>query len=358
MRRAIAEAKKGIGFTTPNPAVGAVLVKDGKLIAAGYHAKAGGDHGEVAALRKVGFDAAGCDLYTTLEPCNHTGRTGPCTEAIIKSGVKHVFVGALDPNPLVAGGGVRRLRRAGIEVTTGILEEECTALNEPYNHAILHRRPFVVMKAAMSLDGKTATRTGDSKWITSEEARAEGRKLRRDLDAILVGVDTVIADDPQLTAREEGGRDPVRVVLDSTLRIPKTAQLVRTAKDVRTIVCTTRAAPADRVAALERKGVEVLVLKKTRSGQVDPARVLDALFELELNGVLVEGGARIHGAFVDAGLVDKVVLFVAPVLIGGDDAPPAVGGKGAAQLEKALRLERVRTEPIGPDLMIVGYRPA
>lgn len=357
MRRAIAEAKKGIGFTTPNPVVGAVLVKDGKLVATGYHAKAGQDHAEVAALRKVAFDAAGCDLYTTLEPCNHTGRTGPCTEAIIRSGVKRVFVGALDPNPLVAGGGVKRLRRAGIEVTSGLLEEECAALNEPYNHAILHRRPFVVMKAAMSLDGKTATRTGDSKWITSEEARAEGRRLRRDLDAILVGVDTVIADDPRLTAREEGAKDPVRVILDSSLRIPKTANVVRSAKEVRTVVCTTRAAPVEKVTVLEKRGVEVLILKKTRLGRVDLGRVLDAVFGLELNGVLVEGGARIHGAFVDAGLVDKVVLFVAPMLIGGDEAPPAVGGKGAAQLKKALRLERLRTEAVGPDLMIVGYRP-
>ena len=355
MRLAIEEAKKGIGRTTPNPAVGAVLVKDGEVLATGYHVKAGSDHAEVAALRLVDFHAAGCDLYTTLEPCNHTGRTGPCTEAIIKSGVRRVFVGSLDPNPKVAGGGVERLRSAGVEMICGVLEAECAALNEPYNLAIVAARPYVVLKAAMSLDGRVATKSGQSKWITGEEARAEGRKLRDRLDAIVVGAQTVIADDPELTCRFEGARDPVRVVLDSTLRIPERAFVVRTAKEVRTIVATTRAANAKKASAFEKKGVEIVMLKKTKEGRVDPERLLEALFERDLTGVLVEGGPATHGAFLDAGLVDKVILFVAPMLIGGVEAMSAIGGRGASKIEEALRLDRVAVTPIGRDLMIVGY---
>ena len=355
MRLAIDEAKKGIGRTTPNPAVGAVLVKDGVVRASGYHEKAGLDHAEVAALRKVGFAAEGCELFTTLEPCNHTGRTGPCTEAIIKSGVKRVFVGALDPNPKVAGGGVERLKSAGVEMICGVLEPECAALNEPYNFAIVHQRPYVVLKAAISLDGRVATRSGESKWITGEEARAQGRRLRDQLDVVVVGAETVIADDPELTSRFEGARDPVRVVLDSTLRIPEKANLVRTAREVRTIVATTKRASAKRATALEKKGVEILTLKKTKDGRVDPERLLEALFERELNGVLIEGGPAIHGAFADAKLVDKVILFVAPILIGGEDARSAIGGRGPSKLDEALSLQRMTVSSIGKDLMIVGY---
>jgi diaminohydroxyphosphoribosylaminopyrimidine deaminase/5-amino-6-(5-phosphoribosylamino)uracil reductase len=355
MRLAIEEARKGIGRTTPNPAVGAVIVKDGAVVAKGHHVKAGSDHAEVAALRHLDFRAEGCDLFTTLEPCNHTGRTGPCTEAIIKSGVKKVFVGALDPNPKVAGGGVERLREANVEMICGVLEAECTALNEPYNLAIVERRPYVVMKAALSLDGRIATRTGQSKWITGEEARAEGRKLRDQLDAIVVGADTVIADDPALTCRFEGARDPVRVILDSTLRIPEKSQVVQTAKEIRTFVATTRGANAKKAAALEKKGVELLTLKKNKEGRVDVERLLEAMFERELNGLLVEGGPTIHGAFADAKRVDKVVLFIAPILIGGTEAKSALGGRGPAKLEEALQLERVSVANVGRDFMVVGY---
>jgi diaminohydroxyphosphoribosylaminopyrimidine deaminase/5-amino-6-(5-phosphoribosylamino)uracil reductase len=355
MRVAIAEAKKGLGRTTPNPTVGAVLVKDGQIVASGHHVKAGCDHAEVAALRKLDFAAEGCELFTTLEPCNHTGRTGPCTEAIIRSGVRRVYVGALDPNPKVAGGGVERLKAAGLEMICGVLEEECAGLNEPYNFAIVERRPFVVLKAAISLDGRVATRSGQSKWITSEEARAEGRRLRDQLDVVVVGADTVLADDPELTCRFEGAHDPVRVVLDSTLRIPERATVVRSAREAPTIVATTKRASAKKAQALEKRGVEILTLKKTKDGRVDPERLLAALFERGLNGVLVEGGPTIHGAFVDAKLVDKAILFVAPILIGGVDAKSAIAGRGAARLEDALELQRLSVSSVGRDLMIVGY---
>lgn len=352
MRLAIDEARRGVGYTTPNPAVGAVLVRRGKVIATGYHEAAGRDHGEVAALRKVGFEAKGCELYTTLEPCNHTGRTGPCTEAIIGSGVARVIVGALDPNPIVAGKGVRRLRREGIEVVTGVLADDCAALNEAYNHAIVEERPFVVLKAAQSLDGRVATRTGESKWITGEEARCRARAMRAEADGIVVGVGTVLADDPALTARIEGAHDPVRIVLDTSLRIPPTSKIVRTARAVRTVVVAAKDAAVRRAAALDRRGVEVVLVKK-RGGGVDLRAMLDAVFRMELNGILVEGGPTVHGAFLDHGLVEKVVVFVAPMVIGGGLG--AFGERGARRLSDALHLERVSIERAGADFVVTGY---
>jgi diaminohydroxyphosphoribosylaminopyrimidine deaminase/5-amino-6-(5-phosphoribosylamino)uracil reductase len=354
MDRALTEARRGLGRTSPNPAVGAVLVGGGELLAVGFHAKAGTDHAEVAALRQVGFRAEGATLYSTLEPCNHHGRTGPCTEAILKAGIRRVVVGALDPNPKVSGAGVRRLRRGGVEVTTGVLEGPCRDLNEAYNHAIVHRSPFVVLKLAVSLDGRVATRAGDAQWITSEAARARGRALRDELDAIVVGVGTVLADDPLLTTRLPGGRDPLRVILDSTLRTPLDAQVVRTARATPTLILTTRAADPARRRALEGAGVTVAPLKKTRAGRVDPEAALRALAERELNGVLVEGGPSVAGAFVDARLVHKVVAFVAPVLIGGEGARSAVGGLGVRRLGDALRLVAPVVESVGGDVCISG----
>lgn len=354
MARALEEARRGLGRTSPNPAVGAVLVRDGQVLAVGHHAKAGTDHAEVAALRQVGFRADGATLYSTLEPCNHHGRTGPCTEAILKAGITRVVVGALDPNPLVSGAGVRRLQRGGVEVLTGVLEDRCRTLNEAYNHAIVHKAPFVVLKLAVSLDGRVATRTGDSQWITSEAARARGRALRNELDAILVGVGTVLADDPSLTTRLPGGRDPLRVIVDSTLKTPPQAQVVQTAREVPTLILTTRAADAQRRARLEGAGVSVVPVKKTRAGHVDLGAALAALAAREINGLLVEGGPTVAGAFVDARLVHKVVAFVAPVLIGGADAKSALGGLGARRLEDALRLVDPVVEEVGGDVCISG----
>lgn len=355
MRAALDLAAKALGRTSPNPAVGAVIVKDGEIIAGGYHAYAGADHAEVAALRTLGFRAEGCTLYSTLEPCNHQGRTGPCTEAILRSGIVRVVVGAVDPNPIVRGRGLKRLRAAGIEVEQGALEAECRRLNEAFNHAIVHRRPFVVLKAAISLDGRTATVGGDSQWITSPEAREEGRRLRDRHDAILVGIRTVLADDPELTTRLPGGRDPVRVVLDSHLRIPLDARLVTTANKVRTIVATTARAPAARVRRLGKAGVEVLPVKHDRAGRVDLEALLASLYACDVNSVLVEGGATVHGAFVDRRLVNKLLFFVAPLVIGGVGATPAIGGKGAKTLADALVLELDGVRSIGRDLLVTAY---
>ncbi len=355
MRLALESAARAVGRTTPNPAVGAVLVRDGQVLSVGHHVAAGHDHAEVAALRPLGMRAEGATLYSTLEPCDHQGRTGPCTEAILAAGIRRVVVGAVDPNPRVSGKGLRRLAEGGVEVTTGVLEEACTALNEPFNLAIVERRPFVVLKAAISLDGCVATRGGESQWITSEEARREGHRLRDRLDAVLVGVGTVLADDPRLTARIEGGRDPVRVVLDGQLRTPPSSQLAASAGEVRTIVFCGPRAEARRRRRLEALGVEVIPVPRGRSGRLELEAVLEALHRRELNGLLVEGGATVHGAFVEARLVDKVVFFVAPLLIGGEGAPHAVGGKGPKRLRDALPLERVAVTPVGTDLMLVGY---
>lgn len=355
MRVALELARRGQGRTSPNPAVGALLVRGGEIIASGFHAYAGADHAEVAALRKVDFAAAGCDLYSTLEPCDHHGRTGPCTEAILRAGIRRVFVGALDPNPIVSGRGLRRLERAGVEVRRGVLEAECTALNEAFNFAIVHRRPFVVLKAALSLDGRIATRAGDSKWISSELSRRRVHTLRDELDAVLVGVGTVLADDPLLTARLPGARSPVRVVLDSELRTPLQAKLVRTAREARTLILCTRRAQAKAERALVERGVEVVRVRSGGDGRVDLRAALQVLHARELSSVLVEGGAAVHGALVDARLVNKVVLFMAPILIGGEGALPAVGGRGAAKVSGALALERMSVESSGRDLVLSGY---
>jgi diaminohydroxyphosphoribosylaminopyrimidine deaminase / 5-amino-6-(5-phosphoribosylamino)uracil reductase len=355
MRVALELASRAAGRTTPNPAVGAVIVKDGRIIAGGFTAPAGGDHAEVAALRKLDFSAVGCELYTTLEPCDHFGRTGPCTEAILRSGIRRVVVGAVDPNPIVAGRGIRKLLCSGVEVVQGVLEDECQRSNEVFNFAIIERRPFVVLKAAASLDGRIATKTRASKWITSEESRREVHLLRDRLDAILVGINTVENDDPSLTARVPGGRDPVRVVLDSRLRIAPGAGLVRTAKETRTIVLTTPRAPARKRKQLERLGVDVIGVKADKQGRVDLDRALEAIYGRELNSVLVEGGATVHGAFIDRRLANKLVFFIAPLVIGGAGAVPSIGGDGAKIVGDALALDIESVRPVGPDLMVTAY---
>lgn len=351
MELALAEASKALGKTSPNPAVGAVIVKNGQILATGYTAPAGGDHAEIAALRKLDFKAQGATIYSTLEPCNHWGRTGPCTEAIIDAKISRVVAGATDPNPRVRGKGFKKLEAAGIEIVKGVLEDRCTELNECFNFAIVHKKPWILLKAAVSLDGRIATKSGESRWITGEDARKEGHKLRARLDGVVVGVNTVLADDPLLTARIRGAKDPARIVLDSKLRTPLDAKLVAGAKKTRTIIATTEKAPAKKHAQLESLGVEIVATKAKR-GRVDLETLIDALYQKEMNGLMVEGGAEVHGAFLDQGLVQKVVLFVAPLLIGGKDAPAAFSGEGIERLTDALRLEDLRAENVGRDLMI------
>ncbi|MBI2373255.1 MAG: bifunctional diaminohydroxyphosphoribosylaminopyrimidine deaminase/5-amino-6-(5-phosphoribosylamino)uracil reductase RibD [Deltaproteobacteria bacterium] len=354
MRLALAEAVRGIGRTTPNPAVGAVIVRGSTLVSKGWHKKAGTAHAEIVALARAKDAARGATLYSTLEPCVHHGRTGPCTEAILSAGIARVVIGAIDPNPRVRGRGVDRLRAHGVSVEHGVLVDECEVINEPFNHAIVEGRPFVVAKSAASLDGRIATRLGESKWITSEAARRRSRELRASLDAIIVGIGTVLADDPLLTVRRRGAHDPVRVVLDSRLRTPPKSKLALTARETRTLLLTTASADPARRRRLERLGLEAHVLPSS-SGRVDLRAAVSFLAKEGLNGLLVEGGADVLGAFFDEDLVDKLFLFLAPLVIGGVDGPAFVGGRGIAALTDARRFERLSVERIGEDLLISAY---
>jgi len=355
MKTALELAARARGRTSPNPMVGAVVVKGGRIAGQGYHVRAGTPHAEVLALEEAGSEARGATLYVTLEPCCHHGRTGPCSEAVIAAGVAKVVVAMRDPNPLVSGGGIRRLREAGVEVVEGVMEEEARELNEVFVKYITTGKPFVVAKAAMSLDGKIATRSGKSKWITGPEARACGHRLRDWYDAILVGLGTVLADNPSLTTRlpAGGGRDPVRVILDSQARIPLNAAVLTQKSEAPTIIATTAGAPPDRLETLRRAGAEVLVVNK--GPRVELAELIKILGRREITSLLIEGGAEVHGSALAAKIVDKVVWFIAPKIIGGREAPGPVGGRGAADLSGAAELERVKVSRLGPDFCIEGY---
>lgn len=352
MKRAIELAKKGAGFTSPNPMVGCVVVRDNEIIAEGFHEKCGGFHAERNALLSC-EDAKGADLYVTLEPCCHYGKTPPCTEIIIEKGIKRVFVGSVDSNPLVGGKGISILRDAGIEVETGILEDECRNLNEVFFHNMEKRRPFLAMKYAMSLDGKIACKTGDSKWITSEEARAYVQNLRHLYAGILVGIQTVLEDDPMLNCRMEGKKNPVRIICDSKLRIPLESQIVRTANEIKTIVyyCKDVIEEESKVQKLEERGVEVIATSGT---QVNWDEVMNSLYEKKIDGVLVEGGGTINESLLKAGLISRVYAFVAPKLIGGKDAKTPIEGNGIDFMSQAQVLEDTKIVQIGPDVLITG----
>ena len=362
MQRALLEAARALGRTRPNPAVGCVIAKKGRIIAAGYHERAGLPHAEQMALKRAGKRACGADAYVTLEPCDHYGRTGPCTKALIDAGVRRVFVGMRDPNPIVDGRGLRRLRKAGIEVTVGVEEGLCQRLNEAYAHYITRSTPFVTLKIAQSLDGRVATRTGKSRWITGPEARECGHQLRDISDAIIVGVGTVLSDDPKLTCRIPGGRDPIRIVVDSEARTPPSAAVIRVAKrsTAPTVIAIGPNANTRRCTTLERAGAELL-LCKARQGRIDLDDLLAKLGERGLLSVLVEGGPTLSGSFVDAGLIDKICTFIAPTLIGGAQALGSVLGLGAAEPARAMHLGEIEVAQVGADLLIMAYpstRPA
>lgn len=352
MRAALREAAKGLGRTSPNPAVGAVIVKNGRVVARGHHARAGGPHAEVVAIRAAGARARGADLYTTLEPCDHFGRTPPCSVAILEAGIRRVLVGSADPNPLVNGKGVARIRAAGVEVVTGVLGAECDALNAHWFRFIRDRRPYVTLKAAVTLDGRIATRTGDARWVTGEESRRLVHRLRDRVDAVLVGAGTARADDPRLTARLPGGRghDPLRVVLDTDLSLPARLALFRLRSKAPTVVA--------HASARSRRlgpGVELLRCRRGRGG-VDLKDLLARLAARGVTHLLVEGGARVHARFLAEGLVDRVLVFVAPKLAGGDGVP-LLAGPGPARMADAVRLEEVQIERVGDDVLVQG-RPA
>ena len=355
MEEALALAARAVGRTSPNPLVGAVVVADGAVIGRGYHARAGESHAEVIALREAGDRARGATVYVNLEPCAHSGSTGPCADALIAAGVRRVVVAMIDPDVKVHGKGIVRLRRAGIEVNVGLLEAQARRLNEFY---VKHRTtglPFVTLKWAMSLDGKIAADRGSATAITGEAARRFAHELRNIYDAVLVGVQTVLADDPQLTCRIPGGRHPLRVVLDSHLRTPMNARVVKEAAEARTLIVTAGVAPVDRIDALRRAGVEVLV--QDHSG--DRVRLRPLLQELGRRGllsVLVEGGGTVNASAIAEGVVDKVIALIASSLIGGAQAPTPLEGPGLVEVGGALRLRDVRViQGLGEDVAIEGY---
>lgn len=355
MRRALELAARGAGQVSPGPLVGCVVVSPGgDVVGEGFYVYEQVRHAETVALEQAGERARGATAYVSLEPHAHQGRTPPCTEALIKAGVARVVAPIEDPNPLVSGSGFAALRAAGLEVQTGLLEREAARLNEAYIHSIRNARPFVHLKLATSLDGKIATRTNDSRWITGAESRARVQELRHQSDAILVGAGTLQADDPLLTDRSNRPRRKplVRVVLDERLCLSPESQLARTAHEVPTLVFAAEGANDAAVAALSGQGVEVI--KDAGRGR-DLRRVLGQLHERSIRSVLVEGGAQVAGAFLDAGLVDKVSFFVAPLIIGGRDAPTAIGGLGAEKLADAVNLQDVEVIHHGRDIEVTGY---
>lgn len=356
MLRALELALKARGRTSPNPMVGAVVVRGERVVGEGYHRHAGGIHAEVGALRKAGAAARGADLYVNLEPCSHQGRTPPCTEAIIRAGIGRVFAAVKDPNPLVSGEGGRQLRRAGVSVRFGLAAPEARRANESYLKYIRTGLPFVFVKSAISLDGKTATKTGDSRWITGGGAREKVHELRDGADAIMVGIGTVRADDPSLTTRlpAGSGSDPVRVIIDPLLRLPRSAKVLNRGAGAGVVVVTGRHAPPERAERLRVAGAELLVVEGAGK-RIDMRRLMEILGKRGMTSIMIEGGSEVAASAFEAGVVDKVVYFIAPKIIGGRDAPTAVGGEGITWLRDAIRLRDMRVSPLEGDFMVEGY---
>lgn len=353
MRLAMQLAGNAIGRTSPNPLVGAVIVKDNRVVGCGWHRKAGTPHAEVHALNQAGELAQGADVYVTLEPCAHYGKTPPCAKALVEAKVKNVYGGLLDVNPKVAGKGFKILEDAGIHVEYGFLQDELRKQNEVFFKWIEHKKPFVVLKAAMTLDGKIATATGQSKWITNETSRAYGYKLRDIYDGIMVGINTVIEDNPMLTARVDGGKNPIRIVVDSSLRIDINANVVQD-KSAKTIVATTDKADKDKILKLQAQDIDVIVVDKDENDKVDIEKLLDILGQQNICSILVEGGATLSGSFVAKKLVDKVYFFIAPKIVGGKEAKTPVAGTGILNLQEALALKDIQIEKLEEDILIIG----
>jgi diaminohydroxyphosphoribosylaminopyrimidine deaminase/5-amino-6-(5-phosphoribosylamino)uracil reductase len=352
MRRALALAEKGRGHVEPNPLVGAVVVRDGREVGAGWHQKYGAAHAEVNAFAQAGEAARGATLYVTLEPCCHHGKTPPCTDAVLRTGVQRVVAAMADPFPQVAGKGAAILRAAGIHIEFGLCATEARRLNAPYLKLLASGRPYVHAKWAMSLDGKIATRTGHSQWISNDASRRRVHELRGQMDGILVGIGTALADDPLLTARPAGPRTAVRVIVDSQARLPVGSRLVATAREVPLLIAVTGAAPPDRIAKLQACGVEVLTLPGDAAGKLSLTALLDELGRRRFTNVLVEGGGTLLGSLFDERLIDEVYAFVAPKVIGGD--AEAIGGAGLTAMRDALSLREANVRILEGDVLIHG----
>ncbi len=356
MDRALNLAERGKGRTSPNPLVGAVIVNAGKIVGEGYHQKAGEPHAEVHALRAAGEEAKGGTLYVNLEPCCHWGRTPPCTDAIIQAGIAQVYTAHRDPNPKMAGKGIQQLKEAGITVNVGVSEADAIKLNETYMKHVKTGYPFVILKTAMSLDGKIATSTGESQWITSEASRQKAHELRDEVDAVLVGIGTIFNDNPDLTTRlpNKKGKDATRIVLDSHGRTPSTAKIFNPESDAGVIIAVTPQATSNNIALLKIADAEVIVIP-ANEGQVCFKTLMETLGERGITSVLVEGGGRVNSSALASGVVDKVMCFVAPKFIGGHEAPGVFDGKGIEHLIDAPELERVTITQLDRDILIEGY---
>ncbi len=358
MSRALDLARRGRGRTSPNPLVGAVIVKAGQVVGEGYHRRAGTSHAEVHALNAAGGSAKGATLYVNLEPCCHWGRTPPCTEAVFQAGIAEVYVAEVDPNPSVAGKGIRQLQNAGIRVHVGTCAGAAARLNEVHRKYIQTGKPFVILKIAMSLDGKIATVSGESQWITAEGSRQRGHEIRDAVDAILVGSSTVVRDNPSLTTRlqDREGQNATRIVLDSHGRTPRDARIFNPESSAGVIIAVTPDAPAKNISALEKAGAEVITVPAAH-GRVCFERLMKILGEREITSVLIEGGGEINASAITAGVVDKVMCFIAPKFIGGQDAPGPIGGEGISSLRDAPHLQQISITRIdgSADFLIEGY---
>lgn len=352
MRHVLDLAARGKGTVNPNPLVGALIVKDETIISEGYHHVFGGAHAEIEAFKAAAVDVKGCTLFVNLEPCSHTGKTPPCADAIIRSGISSVYIATLDPNPLVAGKGVSRLQEHGIEVHVGAMQQQALELNRVFFKFIKTRRPYVVMKSAMTLDGKIATTTGKSQWITGAEARAYVHDLRNELAGIMVGVNTILKDDPELTCRRDGfGRNPVRIIVDSRLRTPINSRVLQNAESNPVIIAVTKNASSQTIQQVEAMGHTVLVIGE-QEGRVDLHELMGELGKRNIDGILLEGGGVLNESALAAGIVDEVQMILAPQMLGGATAASPLMGKGVSELADAYRLGPFDIQLLGLDLLI------
>ena len=348
MALALKLAEKGRGLTSPNPMVGCIVVKRGKIVGKGFHKKAGTEHAEVIALNEAGKKAVNSTLYVNIEPCSHWGRTPPCTETIVEAKVREVVIGVRDPNPLVDG--FKELKFRGIKTKIGILEKDAKRLNEIYLKYMKTKRPFVILKVAMSVDGKIATSTGDSKYITSEEARAYVHQLRSEVDAVMIGLNTVLRDNPKLTPRLFTGKDPIKIVVDSKLKIPKNCNLMK--EPAKLIIAATNMASKNDINKLHQKGINVIITK-SKKGMVDLDELMKHLGKSEITSIMIEGGSQLNSSAIKSGIVDKILIFTAPKIIGNGIG--AIGSLGIKKIDKAINLKNPITKKIGKDLLIEGY---
>lgn len=356
MKRALKLAENGRGYVNPNPMVGAVIVKDGEIVGEGYHEYFGGNHAEVNALKMAGEKSVGADIYVTLEPCSHFGKTPPCALALVKAGVKRVIIAMKDPNPLVSGKGIEILRQNGIEVISGVLEKEALKLNEIFVKFITTRRPYVIMKTASTLDGKISTVTGESKWISSEASREYVHYLRNSIMGIMVGIGTIIADNPLLTTRLEkkNCKSPIAIILDSKLKLPLNSRILQTIKDRKIIIGVTEKANKNKIKQLENMGV-LIIKTPSKNEKVDLGYFMSRLGELNIDSILLEGGSTLNFSCIKEKIVDKVMCFIAPIMLGGEKAKTTIGGDGIKSLNEAVRVCDIKLTNIEKDILIEGY---